>query len=96
MIYIPFSSQLLCIIVNDEASVAAFKDFTGDESEAAAAPEAAPEPVAAAPAVPAATPTAAPAAVTAPAATGRVFASPLAKTLAAEKGINLTVSCYFW
>jgi len=84
--------KLLCIIVSDEASVAAFKNFTGDESAdapapaAAAAPEpAAAAPVAAAPASPVAA--AAPAAPAPPA--GRVIASPLAKTLAAEKGINL-------
>lgn len=78
--------KLLCIIVNDEASVAAFKNFTGDEAEAAApaaaaAPEVAaeplPSPAAAAPAPEAAAPP------------GRVIASPLAKAIAAEKGINL-------
>jgi len=81
--------KLLCIIVSDEASVAAFKNFTGDESaEAPAAAAPAPEPAAApAAAAPAA---AAPVAAAAPAApAGRVVASPLAKTIAAEKGINL-------
>jgi len=88
--------KLLCIIVNDEASVAAFKDFTGDESAAAPAPAAAapPAPAASAPpaaapvaAAPTAAPAAAPPAAAAPA--GRVIASPLARTIAAEKGINL-------
>jgi len=84
--------KLLCVIVSDEASVAAFKDYTGDDSADAAAPEAAaaPEPVVEAPSPEAAptAPLATPAAPAAPA--GRVFASPLAKTVAAEKGINLT------
>lgn len=81
--------KLLCIIVGDEASVAAFKNYTGDDSVEVAAAPAAPEPVAEAPAPPAAPtlPTAAPAAPQAPA--GRVVASPLAKSIAAEKGINL-------
>jgi len=94
--------KLLCIIVGDEANVSAFKNFTGDETEEApaaanAVAAAAPEPVAAA-AAPAATSSAAaaaaPAAAPAPAAAttpaGRVFASPLAKAMATEKGINLS------
>merc|ERR1712136_689195 len=70
----------------DEASIAAFKDYTGDDD--AAAPAASPPP-------PAAPPTAAPVtqAAAAPppaAAPSRIFASPLAKTIAAEKGISLS------
>jgi len=86
--------KLLCIIVGDEANVAAFKNYTGDESEEVAAPPAAvaaaPQPAveAASTATSPVTPTAAAAAPAAPA--GRVFASPLAKTMAAEKGISLT------
>jgi len=96
--------KLLCVIVGDEASIAAFKDYTGDDD--AAAPAAAPAAPAAAPAAPApataasppppaAPPTAAPVtqAAAAPppaAAPSRIFASPLAKTIAAEKGISLS------
>uniref|UniRef100_A0A8P4K3A6 Acetyltransferase component of pyruvate dehydrogenase complex n=1 Tax=Dicentrarchus labrax TaxID=13489 RepID=A0A8P4K3A6_DICLA len=75
----------LCIIVEKESDIAAFKDYveTGvaDVSTPPPAPTAAPV---------AAAPTSAPAAA-APAASrkGRVFASPLAKKLAADKGIDL-------
>ncbi|XP_046374636.2 dihydrolipoyllysine-residue acetyltransferase component of pyruvate dehydrogenase complex, mitochondrial-like [Haliotis rufescens] len=97
--------KLVCIIVNEESDVAAFKDYTpqpGDDqppggAKAASPPAAAapaPSPVAAAPPPPvAAAPVAAPIAapVAAPSPGGRVFASPYAKTLAAEKGVNLGV-----
>uniref|UniRef100_A0A672GYA9 Acetyltransferase component of pyruvate dehydrogenase complex n=1 Tax=Salarias fasciatus TaxID=181472 RepID=A0A672GYA9_SALFA len=63
----------LCIIVEKESDIAAFKDYVETAPAAAAAPAAAP----AAAAVPAAP------------RKGRVFASPLAKKLAAEKGIDL-------
>uniref|UniRef100_A0A131XZA0 Acetyltransferase component of pyruvate dehydrogenase complex n=1 Tax=Ixodes ricinus TaxID=34613 RepID=A0A131XZA0_IXORI len=93
--------KLLCILVYDEADVAAFKDFVDDgtaapsvQPKAAAAP-AAPAPaaapaVAAAPA-PALASTPIPSMAGAPAAGvgGRLFASPLAKRLAAEQGLNL-------
>ncbi|XP_033236807.1 dihydrolipoyllysine-residue acetyltransferase component of pyruvate dehydrogenase complex, mitochondrial isoform X3 [Drosophila pseudoobscura] len=65
--------QLLCIIVNDQASVAAFKDFKDDAPAAAPAPAAAaapPPPAAAAPAPVAAPPPAA-AAAPAPAPAGQ-------------------------
>lgn len=79
--------QPLCIIVEKESDIAAFKDYveTGVAEVSVAPPPPAPTP-AAAPAAAAPTPTAA-----APAAPrkGRVFASPLAKKLAAEKGIDL-------
>lgn len=78
----------LCIIVEKESDIAAFKDYveTGvAEVSMPPPPPPAPTPVAAPVA-----PTPAPAAM-APAAPrkGRVFASPLAKKLAAEKGIDL-------
>ncbi|XP_032432602.1 dihydrolipoyllysine-residue acetyltransferase component of pyruvate dehydrogenase complex, mitochondrial [Xiphophorus hellerii] len=77
----------LCIIVEKESDIGAFKDYVetgvGDVSMPPPAP--APTPVTAP------VPSAAPAAAAAPAAPrkGRVFASPLAKKLAAEKGIDL-------
>ncbi|CAJ1063982.1 dihydrolipoyllysine-residue acetyltransferase component of pyruvate dehydrogenase complex%2C [Xyrichtys novacula] len=77
----------LCIIVEKESDIAAFKDYveTGVAEVSTPPPAPAPTPVAA-PAAPTPAPTAA-----APAAPrkGRVFASPLAKKLAAEKGIDL-------
>lgn len=87
--------KLVCIIVENEADIAAFKDFKDD---GASAPKAA-----AAPAPPAPTPAPAPRAaappppptpsfsapIPAPSAGDRVYASPLAKRLAAEKGLNL-------
>lgn len=89
--------RLVCIIVADEGSVAAFKDFKDDGSTAAAAPPSAPAPPP--PAAPAAAPpppkAAAPAAVSTPslATSGdRVFASPLARRLASEQGLSLQVN----
>lgn len=90
--------KLVCIIVADEASVAAFKDFK-DDSPAAPAPAAA-APPAAAPPAPAAPKPSAPAAsappaaprapsMASPAAGDRIYASPLARRLAAEKGLSL-------
>ncbi|KAI5096600.1 dihydrolipoyllysine-residue acetyltransferase component of pyruvate dehydrogenase complex, mitochondrial, partial [Silurus meridionalis] len=78
----------LCIMVEKESDIQAFADYV--ETGMATSPPPAPAPVAAppAPSAPAATPAAAPAA--AAARKGRVFASPLAKKLAAEKGIDLT------
>lgn len=81
----------LCIIVEKESDIAAFKDYveTGVAEVSTPPPAPAPTPAAAAPAA-AAAPSPAPAAA-APAAPrkGRVFVSPLAKKLAAEKGIDL-------
>ncbi|KAE8287534.1 Dihydrolipoyllysine-residue acetyltransferase component of pyruvate dehydrogenase complex [Larimichthys crocea] len=78
----------LCIIVEKESDIAAFKDYveTGlaEVSTPAPAPTATPAPAAA----PAPSPAPAAAAPAAPR-KGRVFASPLAKKLAAEKGIDL-------
>ncbi|KAM9333269.1 dihydrolipoyllysine-residue acetyltransferase component of pyruvate dehydrogenase complex, mitochondrial isoform 2-T2 [Pholidichthys leucotaenia] len=75
----------LCIIVEKESDIAAFKDYveTGVVEVATPPPPPAPTPAAA----PAAAPTPAPAAA-APR-KGRVFVSPLAKKLATEKGIDL-------
>ncbi|KAK9955428.1 hypothetical protein ABG768_015306 [Culter alburnus] len=78
----------LCIIVEKESDISAFADYV--ETGVAASPPPAPTPVATPPPAPAPSP--APAAVSAtPAAPrkGRVFASPLAKKLAAEKGIDI-------
>merc|ERR1719285_1251004 len=92
--------KLLCIIVEEQEDVAKFADFdAGSVSEAAApAPPApaAPAPAAAAPAPPPPAPVAAPAPAatpvqrSAPVAGGKVFASPAAKRVAAEKGIDLS------
>jgi len=95
--------KLLCIIVEDQADVAKFSNYdaTSDaEPTPAAAPPAAapPSPVAAAPA-PAPPKQAAPApptpAASAPRAAapagGKVFASPAAKRVAAEKGVDLAL-----
>lgn len=94
--------RLLCILVENEASVAAFKDFKAgpddDKSAAGAKKPAAAKPAPAAkkapePAPPSA-PKAAPAAPSRPkpvaaAASGKIPATPLAKRLAAEKGLDL-------
>ncbi|XP_061754511.1 dihydrolipoyllysine-residue acetyltransferase component of pyruvate dehydrogenase complex, mitochondrial [Nerophis ophidion] len=81
----------LCIIVEKESDIAAFKDYveTGvaDVATPPPAPAPAAAPVAAAP-VPVSTPAAAPPATMGPR-KGRVFASPLAKKLAAGKGFDL-------
>ncbi|ENN71123.1 hypothetical protein YQE_12056, partial [Dendroctonus ponderosae] len=80
--------KLVCIIVENEADLTAFKDFKDDE--VAAPPKAAaPPPPSAAPSAP--TPTAA-APAGAPAnvgATDRVYASPMAKRLAEQRNIRL-------
>ncbi|KAA8586964.1 dihydrolipoyllysine-residue acetyltransferase component of pyruvate dehydrogenase complex, mitochondrial isoform X1 [Etheostoma spectabile] len=80
----------LCIIVEKESDIAAFKNYAeigvAEVSTPPLAPAAAP--AAATPSPSAASPGPAAAAPGAPR-KGRVFASPLAKKLAAEKGINL-------
>uniref|UniRef100_A0A3P9KFP1 Dihydrolipoamide acetyltransferase component of pyruvate dehydrogenase complex n=1 Tax=Oryzias latipes TaxID=8090 RepID=A0A3P9KFP1_ORYLA len=79
--------QTLCIIVEKESDIAAFKDYIETGMAEASMPPPPPAPAAtAAPA--AAAPSSAAAAPAAPR-KGRVFASPLAKKLAAEKGIDL-------
>ncbi|XP_026495638.1 dihydrolipoyllysine-residue acetyltransferase component of pyruvate dehydrogenase complex, mitochondrial isoform X4 [Vanessa tameamea] len=83
--------KLLCIIVENEADVAAFKDFKDDS--AAAPPPAAAAPAAPAPPAPAAPAPAAPrpAAAPAPAADqhSRIYASPMARRLAELKNLRL-------
>ena len=98
-----FCHQLVCIIVTTEEGVAAFKDYvpTPEDDQlvgSKAAPAAPPPPAAAPPSHPPVDPavsvptSATPPPPTAPATAGaRVFASPYAKTLAAEKGIDLKV-----
>lgn len=93
--------KLMCIIVEEESDVAAFKDYVpqpGDDQPVAGKAAAPPPPAAPAPPPPAAAPAAPTAAPPRPAAHvappvsapgARVFATPLAKTLAAEKGIDL-------
>ena len=89
----------IAVIVEEAADIAAFKDFVPDAAAGgdAPAPAAAPAAAAAAPAAaPAASPAAAPAAPSAPvsspattSAGGQVPASPLARQLAAQMGVNL-------
>merc|ERR1712096_215774 len=95
--------KLLCIIVENQEDVAKFKDFVDDGSSSAAAPPAAvpaPSTPAAAPAAPppaaAAAPAPPPAAAPTPAKAAprsgdRVFASPAAKRVAAERGVDLAL-----
>lgn len=84
--------KLVCIIVQDESSVAAFKDFK-DDTVAAPPPAAPPSP--AAPPAPTPTPPPAPTVTKAPSipppSGERIYASPLAKRLATEKGLSLQV-----
>lgn len=85
--------KLVCIIVQDESSIAAFKDFKDDA--VAAPPAVPPSPVT----PPAPTPTPTPIPPPAPPVTKapslpplseeRIYASPLAKRLATEKGLSL-------
>lgn len=93
--------KLLCIIVSNEEDIAAFKDFvdTGEAVKPAAPkpPAAAPSPPSPAAAPPVTSPPPAVSSIPSPAASSpssRIFASPLAKTLAGEKGINLAVSIF--
>ncbi|CAH2043846.1 unnamed protein product, partial [Iphiclides podalirius] len=81
--------KLLCIIVESQAEVAAFKDFKDDSQTDSSAPAAAAPPPSA-PAAPAPTPAAAPTpAPVAPAAEGRTYASPMARRLAELRNIRL-------
>lgn len=93
--------KLVCIIVESEDDIAAFKDYVPSETEAPAKAPPAPPIVAAAPPQPpppppaAATPPSPGPLVTSTTATpsigtaGRLFASPLARKLAAERGVDL-------
>lgn len=105
-----FLLQLLCIIVENEEDVTAFKDYqptaaddqlpNSDASEPAAPPP--PPPPKPSPAAVAPPPTPAPskaapppaASVSVPPSGGKAIASPYAKKLAADKGIDLSVSIY--
>merc|ERR1719430_1582420 len=90
--------KLLCIIVEEQEDVAKFADFDASSVAEAPAAAAAPPAPAATPAPPpppppaaaAPTPAAAPVQRSAPVAGGKVFASPAAKRVAAEKGIDLS------
>jgi len=84
--------KLVCIIVENQEDIAAFKDFKDDGTAEAAAPAApaAAEPVSAPPApvsTPVVTGTTTPAVASSE---GRKFVSPLARMLAADKGISLS------
>ncbi|KAM3965717.1 dihydrolipoamide S-acetyltransferase muc isoform 2-T2 [Aphomia sociella] len=82
--------KLLCIIVESQGDVAAFKDFKDDSAQAAAPatpPSGAPAPSSPPPASRPAAPAAAPA--SAPASEGRVYASPMARRLAEIKKVRL-------
>lgn len=80
--------KLLCIVVDKQEDVAAFKDFKGDYVEGA--PAAAPPPKAAAAAPAAPIPQAPPAGFSQAAFSGGVIgATPYAKKLAAERGVDL-------
>ncbi|XP_015438826.1 PREDICTED: dihydrolipoyllysine-residue acetyltransferase component of pyruvate dehydrogenase complex, mitochondrial isoform X2 [Dufourea novaeangliae] len=85
--------KLVCIIVSDEGSVAAFKDFKDDSASASPPPPAtAPSAPTPAPSTPPPSPVTppAPAAAKLPTPSGdRIYASPLAKRLASEKGLSL-------
>lgn len=84
--------KLVCIIVENESDIAAFKDFK-DDSPAKPAAAAAPPPSAPAPPPPVAAPPTPPPAAAPPAAAeaagGRVYVSPMAKRLAEQRNIRL-------
>lgn len=87
-----FSGKLVCIIVEEQSDIAAFKDFKDDATPAAAAKAtpaapAPPSPVAAPPPPVTAPPAPPAAAVEAPG--GRVYVSPMAKRLAEQRNIRL-------
>jgi pyruvate dehydrogenase E2 component (dihydrolipoamide acetyltransferase) len=88
--------RLVCIIVPDEGSIAAFKDFKDDGSLAAPPPPPIVMPTSPSPAPAKPPPAAAPAAPASASFTApqgnRIFASPLARRLAAEQGLDLQVS----
>ncbi|CAL8279081.1 unnamed protein product [Arctogadus glacialis] len=77
----------LCIIVEKESDIAAFKDYVETGVADATAPP--PPPAPAAPPSPSLAQAAAPAAAPLGSRKGRVFASPLARKLASDKGIDL-------
>lgn len=85
--------KILCIIVPSEADIAAFADYVPQSSAASDAAPAAPPAAAAPAAAPAAAAPAAPVLAAMPAAPAgsRIFSSPLARKIAAEKGIDLSM-----
>ena len=97
-----FFFQLTCIIVENEEDIAAFKNYVDDSSTTksqsspvqaqATPPVAPPKPIpASSPATPAQS--SLPSSPASFKSTDRLFASPLAKKLAAEKGFDLSVRC---
>ena len=97
----------MCIIVENQEDIAAFKDYSPPEIAAASEPAPAPSVPAPETPSPAATPTPAsipptpapaiPAAAPSPPDIlpgSRILASPMARTLAARKGIDLSVRVY--
>ncbi|XP_059484872.1 dihydrolipoyllysine-residue acetyltransferase component of pyruvate dehydrogenase complex, mitochondrial [Neocloeon triangulifer] len=90
--------KLVCIIVESQDDVAAFKSYVDDGKAAPAPAPAAPAPAAPAaastaatppPPPPSAAPAAAPVSFSASPSEGRVFASPLAQRIALEKGLDI-------
>ncbi|XP_029667532.1 dihydrolipoyllysine-residue acetyltransferase component of pyruvate dehydrogenase complex, mitochondrial [Formica exsecta] len=83
--------KLVCIIVQDESNIVAFKDFKDDT--VTAPPPVSPTPAVPTPSVPSPTPPSAPAVAKAPSipppSGERIYASPLARRLATEKGLSL-------
>lgn len=92
----------MCIIVENESDIAAFKDFVDDTPSGASVPTApSSKPASPAPVPPTPEPTVPKAEVPPqsvsfqPFQTGsRIFASPLAKRLATEKGLDLSVRIF--
>lgn len=83
--------KLVCIIVQDESNIVAFKDFKDvDMPVTLAAPSVSTPPVPAAPTVPAVPVTTKVPSITPPS-EERIYTSPLARRLAAQKGISLQV-----
>ncbi|GIX81483.1 dihydrolipoyllysine-residue acetyltransferase component of pyruvate dehydrogenase complex, mitochondrial [Caerostris extrusa] len=86
--------KLLCIIVSNEEDIAAFKDFvdSGEAVKPAAAKPASPTPAAPTPSAPPTASPPQPISVSPSPASGasRIFASPLAKTLAKDKGLDIS------
>ncbi|EFN72965.1 Dihydrolipoyllysine-residue acetyltransferase component of pyruvate dehydrogenase complex, mitochondrial [Camponotus floridanus] len=84
--------KLVCIIVQDESSVVAFKDFK-DDAVAAPPPATPPSPAVSTSPAPTPAPPPAPTVTKAPSipppSGERIYASPLAKRLATEKGLSL-------
>lgn len=87
----------MCIIVENENDVQAFKEFKDDAAPAQAAAKPSPAPAPSPARAPAPAPSPSPVAaapVSFPSSSlssSRVYASPLAKKLAAEKGLSLQV-----